>query len=191
MRSSGSELLTLALIVAGCTGPKPPDASSIAKELDCPAGWTAQSNLDASIALCAPPGFTLTWNASDHAAWTRNDAASGAITMLAVDLHRPDADTLDGTWPRQLAGRAGCGAECWTVDTLVRMQDTVRGRAAQVEQGLVRGGQARFDRQPVFVASWEPAPGWHAEAHGAAPSMPTLDTLRAMLRTARVSTASR
>ena len=184
-------LLGLVVVLIGCAGQPSPGAASLIERPECSGAWTAQYNVDSSVALCAPPGFALVWNSSDHAAWARHDPRSSHIAMVSIDLYAPGADTLDGTWPRRLAARPECGTACWTVDTVVRMRDTVRGRLAQIELGQVSGGKGHLVRQPMLIASWEPKPGWRVDARGSGPSMGVLDTLWQVLRTATVATPAR
>ena len=177
-------LVSFALAIASCARPH-----AVAPRARCPSAWTAQFNVDSTIALCAPPGFRLGFNSSTLAQWASGTLGPSGISSLSIRLVPASADTLAGPWPRRLAPPPDCGPSCWTVDTVAQVQDSLMGRPVLVEQGRVSGGAARFLQQPVFWASWEPAPGWRADAQGTANAMAGLDTLRRMLRTVSIATS--
>ena len=180
-------LLLLSLVAIACAQP----ARTVAAP-DCIAGWKARFNGDSSVALCAPAGFRLapaSVAGEPSFRWARPHPATPVGEWLSIRVERREAyDSLD-PWPLRLESPTPCRADCSTADSAHTHRDTVAGAVAFVETGLESGGFAGLRRHPTLVASWEPAAGYRAHAWGSAQSGAMLDTLRQMLRSARLRVA--
>lgn len=178
-----SVALLLALPILACT-----KSARVAAAPDCSSGWEARFNGDSTVALCTPVGFRLapaTSGPEPRSRWVRPHPATPVGEWLSIRVERREAyDSLD-PWPLALDSRCAC-PDAGAADSVEMHRDTIAGAIAVVETGRASGGFAGMRRQPMLVASWEPADGYRAHAWGSAESGAMLDTLRRMLRTARL-----
>ena len=179
MRSSAFCSSALMLLFAACSHGRP-----VAAAPDCPSSWRAAWSSDSTTSLCVPPDFVV----AGASAWGRPGVGTSFLDFLDVELVSwpRDSMSLGGQWPPHVASGANC-ADCATVESLTVHIDTIAGKEVRTEVGLASGGIAGFRRKPVLEAGWIIGNSMRGFAQGWVRQAATLDTLRAMLRTVRVS----
>jgi hypothetical protein len=152
----------------------------------CPDSWAQRWTADSSIALCTPPGFVPL---DDHT-WQRPSPTTGEdlADFFSVELLRwPDDSAAVRGWPPRLASLPSCRADCITVDSSFTYRDRWGDFDAHTDVGLASGGVADLKRRPVMASGWIVSNDRRGFAQGWTAMAATLDTLRQMLRTVRIT----
>jgi hypothetical protein len=164
----------------GCARPERTAAAA------CPESWVRRWTADSSIVLCAPPGFLPL---DDHT-WQRPSPTTGEdlADFFSVELLLwPDDSAAVRGWPPRLASLPTCRADCITVDSSFTYRDKWGDFDANTEVGLASGGVADLQRRPVMTSGWIISGNRRGFAQGWTALPATLDTLRLMLRTVRIT----
>lgn len=161
---------------------------AVASRPECAASWRAEWSADSAAALCVPPGFA---RLRDRPATWRREHDGLVQALLAVHVDLPTAwerGEIADRWPPALPPAGPCTyADCVMTDSLVAHVDTVAGVAVRVETGLLTGGAVGMRRHPTLVAGWDAPGARRVYVSGLADAPATLDTLRAALRTLRIT----
>ena len=179
-RMAGLAGVSLAVGLLGCA--RPERSASAA----CPGSWARRWTADSSIALCTPAGFAPL---DDHT-WQRPSPTTGEdlADFFSVELLRwPDDSAAVRGWPPRLASLPSCRADCITVDSSSTYRDQWGDFDAHTEVGLASGGVADLQRRPVMASGWIVSSARRGFAQGWTAMPATLDTLRQMLRTIRIT----
>lgn len=178
-------LLALLIPVAACRSREP---------IACNAAERSPAfSRDSTVALCAFPGYRLA--TSTGRLWARGSPTDSSYAWLTVAvLDSSEAASEWGTPPRPGSLRSSeppTTIHRLTAESVAVHPETVDGRSVRVETGRVTGGFAGWRRKPMLRAAWPLGDGRWVLAQGQAPDTRTLDTLRIMLRSVRVTAARR
>ena len=172
-------LISSVVSVLACSRPR-----SVAMELQCLPNTLAVWSADSLIALCVPSDFVP----GSTGGWGRPGVGTSFHDFISLEvLTWPRDSTSIGQWPPHIASGSNCFADCATADSVRVHDDSIAGFRAQVETGLASGGIQGWRRKPFLITGWTVSDSLRVYGYAWARRSATIDSLRVLLSTVRLS----
>jgi hypothetical protein len=182
-----SALLLALLAAVACRGRTVASAPTCADP-----AWRPAYTPDSSVALCLAPGYAAAGQGRRWARGTVGDSSYAWLTVAVLDsAAAADEWGVPPALPSFRRPTDPGALHATRADSVAVSRESIGGRAVEVETALVSGGQAGLRRHPALRAVWPLPGGRWALAQGFAERPAELQTLGAMLRTARLAEHAR